>query len=150
MRNDVGYELEGKVRTALDCLRMRTGLFYYRFTDTKAAGNFVPGTPSDFIISYEEGTPLLLECKASEKHASLVECLGMIDADQLAYHKWWMRSMNGAWFLFYSDLIGQCELWDSSLIVRRVHEKIKADVMVPEYEFGLDELEHFMLEIASQ
>lgn len=111
MAKSIGTWFEGKVKDACDVNREKHGLFYYRIYDTKSAGNFLPNNPADFLLGYR-GKGLLLECKASEKHTSLVGGVReLVGEDQAAYLEWWEKVGNPSRVLFYSDRLGQIESW---------------------------------------
>ena len=117
MSGDIGYWFEGEVKKACDHLKEHLDIFYHRFQDSKAAGSFTAGAPADFLIAYK-GKSVLLECKASRTHESLRSCLSSaVDDGQLGHHLLWLRSGNQAWFMFYADIYGHVEIWESQAII---------------------------------
>ena len=76
-------------------------LVVHRFYDTRSAGDFLPSQPGDFLVVYS-GVPILLELKASDKHASLRACFSNnVSSGQLAQHRIWGRAKVATWFLFH-------------------------------------------------
>lgn len=118
---DIGHWFEGKTRKALETLVAQQGLFFARLQDSRAAGKFLPNTPADFLVGFY-GKARLLECKASVKHESLLECLSMLDDGQLAYHSMWHKNRLPSTYLFYSDMTGVVERWDGEELVRVVRK----------------------------
>jgi hypothetical protein len=119
----IGHWFEGKTREALDTLVAQQGLFFCRLQDSRAAGKFLPNTPADFLVGFC-GKARLLECKASVKHDSLVECLHMIDDGQAAYHTLWHNNGLPSTYLFYSDRTGMVECWSGASLIRTAKKTV--------------------------
>lgn len=113
MADNVGKMFEEKVKDALKGLWEECGMFSYRIQDSHSAGRQTGNAPADFLIGYE-GVAMLLECKASEKYASMVDAKlsSIMDSGQAAYHQSWNNNGLKSVFLFYSDSIGSVEVYD--------------------------------------
>ena len=142
----IGYWFEDKTRAALDKLRASDEVFYHRWPDSHAAGRFLPTAPADFLVGCN-GRALLLECKASVKAVSLRGCLAsMVDDDQVGSHRLWHLAGLDSWFLFYSERLGQVEMWQGWRVVKARHGGIALTGQV-DFEFGLDEMVEFLPEL---
>jgi hypothetical protein len=138
-KKDIGSFFENKVKEAGAVFKSKNDGFFYRFQDTKAARNITASAPADFLLGVG-GEAVLLECKASEIHYSLSECLaGAIREGQLGYAHEWEMSGNVSWYLFYSDLTGEVHAWEGWRVIKARHQGKKLEGR-PVYEFGLSEL----------
>ena len=116
-KDKIGKAFEGDVRSALEVLTNTCKLSYVRLYDTTSArGKYLPEQPGDFIIS-AKGRGHLLECKASEKYASLRSCLAdNVKEHQAAAHRLWHRSGSPCWFLFQSVRTNELEMWPGLIV----------------------------------
>jgi hypothetical protein len=88
-------------------------IYFHRFSDTRAARNFVAAQPSDFLILPQSGRAVFLEAKFSEGHDSLRQCFAAaVDAQQLASARLVARAKRDYRVLFYSRPADTFELWD--------------------------------------
>ena len=103
---------ESRIGYILDDLASVEPMFVHRFTDSRAARNFVKKQPADYMVAFR-GTTFLLEVKTSTEDVSLANNLsGLMGKDQAANHRLWSRSMQGSVIAFRSKATGRCELWD--------------------------------------
>ena len=112
-KKDIGTRFQDDTQDALKALR-KTGLLrFIRLYDTKSARmKYLPPQAGDFIVS-ARSRGHLLECKASEVHASLAECVSShVQPHQAAEARLWARSGNPSWFLFYSQPEQKLEVWE--------------------------------------
>jgi hypothetical protein len=143
---DIGYWFEGKVKDACAALQRDCGLFYHRFQDSKAAGNFTAGAPADFLLAFT-GKVILVECKASRVQETLRSCLSaMVDDGQAGSMHRWIANWNEGFFLFYSDVLGQVEVWPADQVIA-ARNKGKPLPSAAETVFGVDELTDSLLEM---
>lgn len=130
-------DLEQEVQNTLQAEQRRKPLVWYRFFDTRSAGNFMPNQPGDFFAGYK-GKGWLIECKFSAVHESLKQCFSSaVETHQLASGRIWHRAEQGAIIVFYAAISGTVEVWDTKycadrksqgkrleLAMRRVYQSI--------------------------
>lgn len=127
-KND-GKAAEKLVRTALTKLRDFHSGAFVRLYDTTSTGAraILPETPCDFIFA-RNGITCLLEVKSSDKHESLTQAQlsSYITSSQfLAANVWGKRAKVPGFFLFYSLVTKEFELWDSQTVVNAMSNKVK-------------------------
>lgn len=86
--------------------------FGHRFPDTKSArGNFIQSQPGDFFLLVPGGS-LLIECKSTIAHASLLALAwhGVVGKRQIAKHRLWQRAGHPSLYL-YGDLVNKTFEW---------------------------------------
>jgi hypothetical protein len=134
-KTDIGKWFEKSVvLPALALLAKKTGLFYHRFLDTRAAGSHVPNAPADFYAMLN-GMPILLECKASVHDMSLRSCLSnAVDPHQLGTHQLWVKAGGVSLFLFYSDQTRLIEFWRGESVVEA---RQRGGKLVPADKLGI-------------
>ena len=139
MAKDIGKQFEEKIRAALKEIQRKKGIFYHRLKDTTAARNIVGSAPADFLVAMA-GQAQLWEAKASEIHGSLTSCLSnMVSDHQVGVHQLWMMNGCTAFFIFYSDLTAQVEVWHSDDVIaaRKTGKPIRGH---PKAYFHVDDL----------
>ena len=122
----IGKDFETDVQASLDSLGKRHRITSVRLYDSKAARNYLPEQPGDFIVASPVGGSLI-ECKCSEKHRSLASCLhDHVSTQQAAAHRLWARTGQPCWFLFYSHLTDTVEWWEGESVglARATGEKL--------------------------
>lgn len=88
----------------------------FRLFDTHAAGAFLPEVAGDFIGGTLRG-PTLVECKTSIKHETLRSCLAShMDYGQAAQLSLWTLAGFCSVVLFYSEPLGQVEIWPGGYV----------------------------------
>ncbi len=118
----VGYEFEDKLKSVFGEIKKKRPFDFHRFLDTKAAGRVVAAQLADYMISFKDDKScnhvIIVEAKASEENESLRSCAsGHILPQQIGKHKSWLRSGGSGLFLFYCEMTGEVEVWDSKDIV---------------------------------
>lgn len=118
----VGYEFEDRLKSVFTEIKKRHPFDFHRFTDSKAAGRIIQAQLSDFMISYKDDKScnhvIILEAKASEEVESLRSCASShILPQQIGKHKTWLRSGGSGMFMFYCEMTGEVEVWDSKDVV---------------------------------
>lgn len=96
---------------------LRLHPFYFdRIYDTKSASRYIPVRPGDFYIGHV-GIATVLECKASQVHASLKNGMGtLVKNGQIAAMRLFERSGNNACYIFRSEVSNTIEVWDGRQI----------------------------------
>ena len=151
-RND-GKIAEKLVRTALTKLRDFHSGAFVRLYDTTSTGAraILPETPCDFIFA-RNGITCLLEVKSSDKHESLtqVQLSAYISSSQfLAANVWGKRAGIPGYFLFYSLVAKEFELWESSTVVCAMSNKVKLDQSCIVSRFKEEQLLYTLLIVTS-
>ena len=115
---NIGKWFEDKVQDTLETMRNQKQCTYLRLYDSHSArGKFLPPQPGDFVIAIN-GSAYMTECKSSVKHSSLRSCVGShVKPEQTALMRLWLSSDNPAFFLFYSAVTEQLEIWDGKSVV---------------------------------
>lgn len=122
-------KLEQAIQEELVRAQMDRPLAYYRYFDTKSAGNIIPNQPADFQTC-QRGVTVLIEAKFSSVHESLRSCFaGSVKGHQLASARIWTRAGAGYIVLFYSALSGLVEVWNGLYLAecRSKGEKLSLD-----------------------
>jgi len=122
------------VLPAFNRLARREHMYFHRYVDMHAAGSHVAAAPADFQCLLN-GLPILVECKASIKNLSLVNCLSdMVEDHQCGSHRLWMNAQGVSLFLFYSDQTRLIEFWmGMDVITARSHGR----PLAPPDKFGI-------------
>jgi penicillin-binding protein-related factor A (putative recombinase) len=141
-------DLEGKVNDWFVSAQEVRPLIFERILDSKAAGNLVKRAPADFYFLYN-GRFAYLEAKFSEKHVTLRSCLSSaVRPHQLASARLVQRAGGRYWFLFYSKVSEQYEIWDGMYCAARKRAKIPLDLAdARRFEAPLDSVLLSVLEI---
>lgn len=132
-KKKVSNEVLGKLFEE-DCIKhfkvlQRKYPFYFdRIYDTRTASRFIPPRPGDFYIGHaEEAT--VLECKASQVHASLRNGMASLVKDaQVAEMRKWHRSGNLCTYIFRSEVSNTVEVWEG----RQIFEARTTSTPLPE------------------
>jgi len=123
MRNQAqaaGNRLEDKTQEALKEIESLCDARMYRYPDKKAAGvrGFAQKAPADYGLLIA-GHHHRIECKASVKHGSLVDCLKTSVKDhQMTAAKKQIRAGGSYWILFASELTYSLELWNAKDLMK--------------------------------
>ena len=113
----LGAWFEDHLKTHLKYLSSQEKMYAYRMPDTKAAGNYLPDSPADFLLMTTGVGGILLEAKASAKHCSLRSCLSSnVSTAQALHHRLWSRAGGRSFFLFCSVKNQTLELWDGRYV----------------------------------
>jgi hypothetical protein len=115
----VGWKkLEDRVWGELKGLVARYPVFVHRFYDTKSAGAAMPSQPADFLMIVN-GQAIFIECKHSEKYATLRSCFsGHVDDQQIASAKLVLRAGAHYYVLFAgTDML--VELWPGAHLIEQ-------------------------------
>lgn len=114
-----GKDFEEDTRQALEYAVRKTKTAYIRLYDTHSAGSFLPAQPCDFMACHD-GTTILIECKASEKHSSLADNRRVLTSNlsdnQMAHARLWTRAGGRYLILFLSVEQGKVEVWDGNRV----------------------------------
>lgn len=113
---DIGTFWERALDKAFTELKQELAV-YHRFPDTKAARNTLPAQPADFLFRQRGGETWLVEAKASDIHASLRNCFGMVEAKQIGHAKLWRLSEAPASFWFFSEPENRIEVWMADQVI---------------------------------
>lgn len=107
-------EMEAEIDKFLSERQRKSTTMFHRFYDTRSAGNYLPGQPADFLI-INNGRTYFLEAKFSEVHESLKNCFsGAVQPTQTASARLAVRAGASYYFIFYSKMIDQFELWEGN------------------------------------
>ena len=128
----IAKEFEDDVRLVLDGYIRRNPTAYLRLYDTRSAGNFLPSQPGDFVAVLE-GKATLIECKASEKHDTMVGNRTLLTKNfsdgQVAYMRVWHRAGANTIVLFLSANFDIIEVWSGNHLAETyVTPKAKPEV----------------------
>lgn len=105
-------DLEKAIEKFLKEKQRTMPLFFHRFYDTRSAGNYLPGQPSDFLVIHN-GKTHFIEAKFSEVHDSLKSTFSnAVSATQTASARLVKRAGANYVFLFYSAASKNFEVWD--------------------------------------
>lgn len=113
-----GDWVEGQVQEALDRIYRSGPVFYQRLYDTRSAGSYLPAQPGDFIV-VANGTPFLVEVKASGKYPSLESAGAMralIKDHQMLGAHLFARAGGRSLVIFYGRRSRRLEIWDGALV----------------------------------
>jgi hypothetical protein len=123
--NDGSYLQDALFKAIKEYTTFNKG-YGHRFPDTKSAGgNFLQAQPGDFFLLVPGGS-LLIECKSTKTHASLLSLAwhGTVGKRQIAKHKLWQRAGHPSLYL-YGDITEKDELfeWHSGSCVIKKENK---------------------------
>ena len=101
MNSNDGVILEDRVQEILESLQQYAPAFVHRYTDTKAARNFVRPAPADFLFACPSGA-YSIECKSSVE-ATLAKAWKDDERHrvQIAKHRYWIRAGQESLFFFW-------------------------------------------------
>lgn len=117
MPKNIGKWFEEQMHRKLNALQVNHGLYYHRLKDSHSARRLVGNAPADWLVAFR-GQAQLWEAKASESHPSLRACLAsMVGDGQVGHHTLWHHNGCASWFIFYSDLTGEIEVWNGETVV---------------------------------
>lgn len=120
MAND-GKWLEKKIQTALKDFQANRKSFFHRFPDSKAAGNWLPAQPGDYLWLLPEVPAILLEVKSTEKSAPL---RSLLSDGQCGKHRLWLRSGHITAFV-YGDSVKETLAWYSGYEVLATPKEVR-------------------------
>ena len=108
-------DLEKEVKKVLEELKLSNKMTYYRWPDSKMAGNYIKQAPADFLVHFR-GDSLFIECKFSSVADSLTQCFANVDSHQLATAYMERRAGGSYWILFASATSNHYEVWSGTLL----------------------------------
>lgn len=110
-----GKLLEKQLTVYFKRLQETLPVFFYRFPDTYAAGDFLPAQPGDFFVLFR-GQPFLIEAKESAKHQSLSSGFDELVKDHQATSMYLWNRAEGTPLVVFGQVVGgeikHYEVWD--------------------------------------
>lgn len=113
---EFGHWFQDEVQAALMQLMKKKKAVFHRIYDSGSTGGFLPAQPGDFHGT-ADGTPWLIEVKASKKRNSLTDSgalRNLIKPHQAAAQRLWHRAGAKGCFVFHADGSDQVEIWDGA------------------------------------
>ena len=110
---EFGHWFQDEVQAVLMQLMQKRKAVFHRIYDSGSTGGFLPAQPGDFHGT-ANGTPLLIEVKASKKYTSLCSSgalRSLVKPHQAAAQKLWDRAGASGLFIFHGDGTNEVELW---------------------------------------
>lgn len=135
-----GKYLEGKLREALQGMKRRLPLFYYRFPDARSAGKTTSSSPCDYLVK-AGANAWLIEAKESEKYACFSECYRAFlktkqGKTEVANIRLWLRTDGLAGFLFYSHVNDRVQFWEARQVILALYDEGEIGSPIHEFELG--------------
>jgi hypothetical protein len=139
-KND-GTSFQNRFKAAVESLAATEPVYFHRFTDTKAARNYVKAQPGDCMV-VARGLAHLFELKSTDVGASLAKFLSSKEGKhEVAEARKWERAGGLAWFVREDTQRGEVEFYQAGKWLRG----IKAPYRVCKAENLLDELKLIIL-----
>ena len=108
----LGAWFEDELKKLFKDLQGHMPCMWHRFTDSKAAGNYVRAQPGDFLLASPTGV-YLLEAKASGRYKTLVSGLSnLMKKEQAVPLRLWNRAKQRGFVFFINVPSGAVEIWD--------------------------------------
>lgn len=110
-----GKLLEKQLTAYFKRLQETLPVFFYRFPDTYAAGDFLPAQPGDFFVLFR-GQSVLIEAKESAKHQSLSSGFDELVKDHQATSMYLWNRAEGFPLVVFGQVVGgeirHYEVWE--------------------------------------
>lgn len=120
---DIGKWFEEQCEPHLKKLCSRRGRMFYPFPDSRGSRGTVSAQPGEYMLLIG-GKAVLLELKATKKHKTFRSCMAaMVRDSQYGWHKKWHLSGNPSYFIFYSDITKDIQVWNGKDIVKARSDK---------------------------
>ena len=118
-RND-GTSFQDKFRAAVESLAVTERVYFHRFTDTRAARNFVKAQPGDCMV-VADGLAHLFELKSTDVGTALAKFLSSKEGKhEVAEARKWERAGGRAWFVRGDTREGVVEFYQASAWLRGI------------------------------
>jgi hypothetical protein len=118
-QND-GTSFQDKFRKAVEALAVTERVYFHRFTDTKAARNFVKAQPGDCMV-VADGMAHLFELKSTDVGTTLTKFLSSKEGKhEAAEARKWERAGGKAWFVREDTRKGEVEFYQAGAWLRGV------------------------------
>jgi penicillin-binding protein-related factor A (putative recombinase) len=114
-KND-GTGFQQRFQDCLVQLQEQEQLYWHRFTDTKAARNFVRAQPGDYM-AVASGKAYLFELKSTSSGTTLSKFLSSKEGrHQLAEARKWNRAGGSAWFVREDKILDEIHFYCAAAV----------------------------------